>query len=88
MASTALSWQGPKSLLPMTGTCLAVLGFWCTDVRNIRKFNLPGTILWLIYAILIGSVSSIICNVVTVCSIVTAEIRWYAAQKKARQTNE
>ena len=88
MTGTALSWAGPKSLLPLTGTCLAVLGFWCTDVRNIRKFNFPGTLLWLIYAILAGSVSSIICNVVTLISITIAEIRWHKTHRVSKQTEE
>ena len=86
MAGTALSRDGVKSLLPLTGTCLAVLGFWCTDVRNIRKFNFPATLLWLIYAILVGSVSSIICDVVTLTSIVIAECRWHQMQKPCEAT--
>ena len=83
--STVLSWEGYKSLLPLIGTCLAVFGFWCTDVRNIRKFNFPGILLWLIYAILVGSVSSIICDVFQITAIVIAEIRWHKMHKAKEQ---
>lgn len=38
---TAAGGDGVKCLLPMVGSCLAVIGFWCNDAANIRRFNFP-----------------------------------------------
>lgn len=74
-AGTALSWNGIKSFFPLLGSCLAVVGFWCTEPKNIRKFNLPAALLWLLYGIITGSVSTIICNGVSIISITIAELK-------------
>ncbi|MBQ8525763.1 MAG: YgjV family protein [Clostridia bacterium] len=70
-----LSRSGLKSIFPLIGSCLAVMGFWCNEPRHIRKFNLPAVSLWLIYGLLTGSISTIICNIMSFVSILTAELR-------------
>ncbi len=75
LSVTLVSWAGPKSLLPVVGSCLGILGFWCDDPKNIRKFNLPALVLWLIYGILTLSLSTIVCNVVSIVSIIITEIK-------------
>ncbi len=75
LSVTLVSWAGYKSLLPVIGSCLGILGFWSTDPKNIRKFNLPALTLWLIYGILTLSLSTIICNIVSIVSIIITEIK-------------
>ena len=65
-----LSGDGLKSIFPCVGSCLAVVGFWCSSPENIRKFNLPAALLWLVYGIITGSFSTILCNSLSVISIV------------------
>lgn len=73
-----IRWQDWYSFLPMAGSILAVIGFWCSSTRNIRRFNLPGVALWLIYGIMTASISAILCNVFSIISILIAEIKEHA----------
>ncbi len=75
LSVTLVSWAGFKSLLPVVGSCLGLIGYWCNDPKNIRKFNFPGLVLWLIYGILTLSLSTIICNIVSITSIIITEIK-------------
>lgn len=75
LSLTLFSWAGFKTLLPIVGSCLGLIGYWCNDPKNIRKFNFPGLVLWLIYGILTLSLSTIICNVVSITSIIITEIK-------------
>jgi hypothetical protein len=75
LSVTLISWSGFKSLLPVIGSCLGIIGFWSNDSKNIRKFNFPGLVLWLIYGILTLSLSTIICNIVSITSIIITEIK-------------
>lgn len=74
-AATLLKWEGMKSLLPLFGSCLAIVGLWCSDPKSIRKYNFFGVGLWFVYSIITCSISSIICNAVSLLSIVIAEIK-------------
>ncbi len=69
LSSTILSWQGWQSLLPAVGASIAVVGLWCARPMTIRLFSLPSTACWLIYAILSGTVSGIICNLIQLTAI-------------------
>ncbi len=72
---TIVTWNGIKSVFPMAGSTLAVFAFWCDNAHNIRKLMLPAASLWLIYGVLTGSISTIICNGMSIISIITTEIR-------------
>ena len=78
VGSALLRWQEWYSFLPMLGSLLAVIGFWCNDPRNIRRLNLPAVLLWLIYGIITGSISATLCNVFSIISILIAEIKEHA----------
>lgn len=75
LSVTLISWAGLKSLLPVIGSCLGIIGFWSNDPKNIRKFNLPALTLWFIYGVLTLSLSTIVCNVVSITSIIITEIK-------------
>ena len=66
------TFQSIKDILPIIGSWLAIIGFWQNDVKLLRIFNLAGVILWLIYGIITVSVSTIICNVLSIISIFSA----------------
>ena len=70
-----LRWQDWYSILPMLGSLLALIGFWCSGTKHIRAFNLPAVSLWLLYGILAGSISTILCNILSIASIVTATVK-------------
>ncbi len=58
------------SLLPVCGSSIAVIGLWCKRLIILRLINFPALTLWLIYAIIIGSPASILCNALSLLSIV------------------
>ena len=66
------TFQSIKDILPIIGSWLAIIGFWQNDVKLLRIFNLAGVMLWLIYGIITVSVSTIICNVLSIISIFSA----------------
>ncbi len=68
--SGLLSWQGPVSLLPMVGSVFSVVALWCRDPFHIRLLSLPMILLWLVYAVISGSPSAMICNILSAVSIV------------------
>lgn len=80
VVSSILGWTGVFSLLPMAGSCLAVIGYWCTQPRNLRRFNFAGIFLWLIYGIVAFSLPTIVGNTISLISIVKTEL----AVKNAR----
>ena len=67
--SSILSWTGLISLLPLVGSCLAVIGYWCTDPRHLRRFNFAGIFLWLIYGVITLSVPTVVGNTISLSSI-------------------
>lgn len=82
--STALSWAGLISLLPLLGSCLAVVGYWCTEPKHLRRFNFAGIFLWTIYGIITLSVPTIVGNTISLISIVKTEIS--TAKKKTERS--
>ena len=79
--SVFLRWSGPYSLLPVFGSLLATVGYWCGNTKNIRKFNAPAFILWMAYGVAVGSVFTVLCNLFSFTSIVIAECKEF---RKAR----
>lgn len=75
-AGTLLSWEGARSLLPLLGTTLAIIGFWCSEPDKMRRFSLPGITLWLIYSVVSGAVSAVVCNVFSILSMAVAEYNY------------
>ncbi|MBE7092906.1 MAG: YgjV family protein [Clostridiales bacterium] len=70
-----LRWKEWYSFLPMAGSLLGTIGFWCSDVKNVRKFNLPAVFLWLIYGVIIKSFSTVLCNIFSIASIIIAMVK-------------
>ena len=72
--SSIIGWTGLISLLPLVGSCLAVLGYWCSEPRHLRWFNFAGIFLWLIYGVITLSVPTMVGNTISLGSI--ARTQW------------
>ena len=88
LTSTIFSWQGWQSLLPAVGASIAVVGLWCAKPLTIRLFSLPSTTCWLIYAILSGTVSGIICNIIQLTAIFVGLRRDFKERIAAKTTEK
>jgi hypothetical protein len=84
MLTTLLQWKGWYTVLPAVGSVLAVIGFWCNRPRLVKLFNLPAVTLWLIYSIIIVSISATIINVISIVTILISIIREFVAHVKAK----
>ena len=82
IGGSLMGWTGVKSLLPMTGSVLAVIGYWCNDTKLLRRFNFIGISLWLVYAVLAMSVPTIISNCIYLISIARTEIYQWSRNRK------
>lgn len=82
VAGTCLGWTGPESLLPMIGSCLAVIGYWCKEPKHLRKFNFAGIFLWTIYGVITFSVPTVVGNIISLTSIVITELRMMRQKKE------
>ena len=87
LASSLIRWNGAISLLPAVGSILAIVGFWCNDPRLLKLFNLPAVTLWLIYSIAVGSISSVLINIISIITILVSLGRMlitYIIKKRAK----
>lgn len=91
LLTTLLQWKGWYTLLPAVGSVLAVIGFWCNRPRLVKLFNLPAVTLWLIYSIIITSISATIINIVSIITILVSmlrELAGYIKNKKLQTTTK
>jgi len=85
VGGSLFGWTGWESLLPMLGSCLAVLGYWCRDTHYLRLFNLFGIGLWTVYSVITLSVSTVLGNMVYITSILLTMLR---VAKNKEENNE
>ena len=85
LLTTLLQWRGWYTLLPAVGSVLAVIGFWCNRPRLVKLFNLPAVTLWLIYSIMITSISATIINVISIITILISMVRELVAYIKNKK---
>jgi len=62
--SGIISWESYVSLIPVIGSSLIVISFWCTNPFHIRIIAIPAQLLWTVYNIIhcspLGTISSVI----------------------------
>ena len=75
--SPILTWQGPISLLPATGSTLAVIAFYCKRPVHTRIFGLFAQILWLIYTIVTFNLVAALQNTIQIISASLGLLRDY-----------
>lgn len=83
IGGSLLGWTGWESILPMVGSCLAVMGYWCKNTAMLRLFNLVGISLWLVYGVIVMSVPTIIGDVVYIVSILLTMIRTHIQKEES-----
>ena len=85
LGCSLIGWNGWYSLLPTTGSVLAIIGFWCSDPRLLKLFNLPAITLWLVYNIHTGSISSAISNAISIITILVSLTRFAVIYLQSRK---
>ncbi len=88
LSSTLFSWQGWQSLLPAVGASISVVGLWCASPLTIRLFSLPSTACWLAYALISGTPSGIVCNVIQMAAILVGLYRDIKERRAAKNSTE
>lgn len=72
------TWEGFITILPTLGSMLICITIWSRNTKNIRRYSIIVQILWLTYAIYIGSyvvmVSEVILIITTSLSIIRLDI--------------
>ena len=69
-------------LLPATGSVFAVISFYSNKPRVMRYFGFVAQGFWLVYAIMLVNVSSIVCGALTITSAIIGTVREYRARRK------
>jgi hypothetical protein len=72
----AVTWDGPKTLLPVIGMVSGAIAFWMKNLTLIRALSLTGPPLWFTYNYIVGSYAGMIVEVITVTSVLIAIWRY------------
>lgn len=84
VGSSLLGWTGTESFLPMIGSCLAVMGYWCRKTAYLRLFNFIGLSFWIVYGVITFSVPTVVQNLIAVISIAITQLR--VSKRKSEET--
>lgn len=66
--AVVLTWQGPKSLLPLAGMIFGTIALWQTKPSRIRLIMLAASPPWLIYNLISGSYPGMIVETLAITS--------------------
>lgn len=69
-------------LLPAAGVLLHTGAFWLSDERRIRQVSLLGSPFWLVYNLFSRAYGSMIGDILSICSIIIAMVRYKDAGQK------
>ena len=82
--SPILTWQGPISILPATGSTLAVIAFYCKRPVHTRLFGLFAQTLWLIYTIVTFNLVAALQNMIQIVAALLGLLRDYQEYRTSR----
>ena len=74
--------EGWYAILPALGSMAAVIGFYSRKPAITRYISLVANGLWLVYAVFVWNISSIVCNIVLLTSAVIGTILAAVNKKK------
>ena len=77
-----LTWEGPKSLLVIAAKIISTLAFGNKNLLVVRLLILVTSSSWLIYDLFSGSYAGVVCEVLTLLSILIALYRFHLPRKK------
>lgn len=68
--------QSWLDLFPIVGVTLQTSAFWLTSEKRIRWISLIGTPFWFVYNFTSGAYGTALCDILTICSIIIAMIKY------------
>lgn len=71
-----LTWAGPKSLLSAVAKVASTIAYGSSNPRLIRLITLCSSSCWLIYNALVFSLAGIVCEVITLVSLLIGILRF------------
>ena len=71
-----LTWQGPSSLLPLTGSLIGTLAFWQIKPHYIRLIAIPGPCCWFAYNVLSRSYAGMMTDSLVLLSVLLGIYRF------------
>ncbi len=80
--------KNPLDLLPIAGVLLHTGAFWLTNEKIIRRVSLLGSPFWLVYNFASRAYGSAIGDILTMCSIVIAMIKFKKQEIKDPKEND
>lgn len=82
----AMVWEGPKSIFVIGAKVLTCIAYGCKDTAMVRKLSLVSNTGWLIYNLIVFSVTGFVCDSLLLTSVITGMIRHdLPAYRKKRQ---
>lgn len=77
IGATVLTWENIFSILPFMGVTALTLAGWTRNGKKVRLATLfVSAPSWLIYDLYSGSLSGILCESMTICSVVISVVRF------------
>jgi hypothetical protein len=77
-----LTWEGPKSILVIAAKIISTLAFGNKNLLVVRLLILVTSSSWLIYDLFSGSYAGVVCEILTLLSILIALYRFHIPHKK------
>lgn len=81
IAMGLVTYKNLYSLLPLAGALLQVGALWCDNEKIIRLVSFAGAPCWLVYNFVSGAYGSCVGDVITICCLIVAVIRYDILKK-------
>ena len=82
------TWEGPKSLLVIAAKMISTLAFGNKNLLVVRLLILVTSSSWLIYDLFSGSMAGVVCEMLTLLSILVALVRFHLPKKRKPAAGE
>ncbi len=77
--------KSPLDLLPVAGVLLHTSAFWISSEKIIRRVSLLGSPFWFVYNLLSHAYGSAIGDILTICSIIIAMIKYRKNEEEPKK---
>lgn len=78
---SAMTWEGPLSLLPAMAAVSSTVANWQTDTRKLKLLTIPVCVGWFIYNVFGHSYAGMINETFVLCSVLVSLYRLHREQK-------
>ena len=76
-----IAWEGPKSILVIVAKIISTMAFGNKNLLVVRLLILVTSSSWLIYDLFSGSYAGVVCEILTLISIVVALFRYHIKKR-------